>query len=320
MRWCRSIALVALTAVSVSIVVLSAQNQTPGRPQTPGQPPATNQSAPAPEPPTTPGVPLYVSPGVVQLIQQKLLSLGYPVPSISGAWGETSSAALAKFQSKNGLDPGGDLDELTLGALGFGQVLRGEVPPGGDAPVSAQAAATGGGQLYASPRLTRQIQNKMTEAGFPTDNVFGIWMAGSETATRNYQKAKGLEITGTLDLRLIHALGLSASLADPKPGKLPTDSVAPILSDRAVTFTGAPIAIGPAGIMQVQRALALRGYKDVLMDGKWSGATTSALKRFQEAQKLETTGTVNIRTLRALGFTSPLTDVDVAQQVATKVK
>ena len=80
----------------------------------------------------------------MQLIQKKLIELGYPVPSVSGAWGETTAAALAKFQEKSGLDPGGDLDELTLLALEMPQVLQGEVPPGGDAPVEPQAAATGG--------------------------------------------------------------------------------------------------------------------------------------------------------------------------------
>jgi F-type H+-transporting ATPase subunit a len=34
--------------------------------------------------------------------------MGFPVPSVSGAWGDMSSAALAKFQAKNGLDAGGD--------------------------------------------------------------------------------------------------------------------------------------------------------------------------------------------------------------------
>ena len=65
-----------------------------------------------------PGTPLYISPGIVQLIQQKLLAMGHPVPTISGAWGDNSAAALAQFQTKQGLDPGGDLDELTLIALG----------------------------------------------------------------------------------------------------------------------------------------------------------------------------------------------------------
>lgn len=295
------------------------QNQTPGSPQPPAQPSSGNQTPPAPgnqtpakpaEPPLTPGIPLYISPGVVQLVQQKLLSLGYPVASVSGAWGETSSAALAKFQEKAGLDPGGDLDELTLLTLEMPQVLQGEVPPGAEAPVTPQAAATGGAPVSLSPRATRLLQTNLTEKGFPTDNVFGIWLAGSGEAARNFQKARGLDITGTLDLRIIHALGLTSALTDPKPGKLPTDSVAQILSDRAVAFTGAPVFIGPAGIRQIQIALQRHGHKEVVPNGKWSEQNSQSLKTFQEAQKLEPTGSVNLRTLRVLGFKQPLAEID----------
>ncbi len=319
---------VPLLAAALAVTLGSSfarQNQTPPGPQKRGQPaanqsPATpgNQTPPAPLPP--PGIPLYISPGIVQHIQQKLVSLGFAVPTISGAWGDHSSAALAKFQTKNGLDAGGDLDELTLGALGMTQVLQGEMPAGAEAPVSAQAAATGGAQVHASPRLTRLIQNKLTESGFATDNVFGIWMAGSEAAARNYQKAKSLDITGSLDLRLIHALGLTASLTEPKPGKLPSDSVAQVLSDRAVTFTGGPLTIGPAGIKQIQTALLLRAYKDVVADGKWTEQTAATLKKFQEAAKLEPTGSVNFRTLRALGFYNPLAEIDQIPPVKPTLK
>jgi peptidoglycan hydrolase-like protein with peptidoglycan-binding domain len=250
----------------------------------------------------------------VQHIQQKLLTLGYPVPTVSGAWGDNSAAALARFQQKMGLDPGGDLDELTLLALEMPQVLQGEIPPGADAPVTAQAASSGGAPFSLSPRLTRVLQNKLTEAGYPTDNVFGIWIAGSEAAARAFQKAKGLEITSTLDLRIIHTLGLTPSLTNPKPGKLPTDSVAQILADKALAFTGTPVFVGPAGIRQIQLSLQQRGHKAVVLDGKWSDLLSAELKKFQEAQKLDATGSVNLRTLKALGFNQPIADID--QQVA----
>jgi peptidoglycan hydrolase-like protein with peptidoglycan-binding domain len=298
----------------ISMTALAGQNQSPQRPQTAGQPANQSPSAPgnqsAAAPQTPPAMTLYINPGAVLRIQQKLLSLGLPVPTVSGAWGDNSSAAVRVFQTKNGLEAGGDLDELTLNALGFSEVLRGEVPASGETPVSAQAAATGGAPISASPRLTRVVQNKLTEAGFPTDNVFGIWLTGSETAARNFQKAKGLEITGSLDLRLLHELGLTASLLDPKPGKLPSDSAAQVLSEKATGFAGTPITIGPAGVRQIQAALQQRGFKDVGGDGRWSEAATAALKKFQEAQGLEVTGSVNLRTLRALGFTNPVADLD----------
>jgi peptidoglycan hydrolase-like protein with peptidoglycan-binding domain len=309
-----------LTLLATAIPASSAQAETPPGQQAAGnQSPATpgNKTPPVPPPPAA--VPVYISPGVVHLVQQKLLALGLPVPTVSGAWGENTSAAVRQFQAKHGLDEGGDLDELTLTALGIPEVLRGETPPGGDAAVTAQAAAAGGAPLYASPRLTRVVQNKLTEAGHPTDNIFGVWLAGSETAARNFQKARGLEITGALDVRLIHELELTESLLMPKPGKLPTDSVAQILSDKAFPYTGAPVSISPVGVRQVQQALQQRGFKEVAADGRWSDNTMAALRKFQEAQSLEVTGSLNLRTLRALGFSNPLAELDRGTPAATKL-
>ena len=320
-------ALIFLAACYASFTTaeIGAQNRTPARPQTQGRnanqsgAAPTNQTATAPgnqtparpaEPPPVAGTPLYISPGIVKMIQGKLLAMGYSMPTVSGAWGDNSAAGLAQFQRKQGLDPGGDLDELTLAALGMPQVLMGDVPAGGDMPVSASAAASGGARVSASPRLTRVIQNQLTQAGFPTHNVFGIWITDIDNAPRNFQKAKGLDITNTLDLQLIHFLGVTDSLTNPAPGKLATDSIAQILSDQAVLMTGTPLSISAFGIRQIQTALQQRGFKEVLPDGKWSEGTAAALKTFQEAQKLEATGSVNLRTLKALGFNNPLVELD----------
>jgi hypothetical protein len=222
---------------------------------------------------------------------------------------------VALFQQSKGLDPGGDLDELTLTALGLPQVLLGEVP--GDAkPLASPGAAGNGAPLSASPQLTRIVQNKLTEAGHPTDNVFGIWLAGSETAARAFQKTKNLDQTGAVDLRLLATLGLTEALTTPKPGtKSRYDSVAQILVERAVPFTGAAVSISPAGVRQVQMALQ-KGQKNVVADGKWTDEHSAALKKFQEAQSLEPTGTINLRTLRALGFSRPLSELDQASAPA----
>lgn len=323
-----AVLLLVLALSSFSAIGVDAQNQTPDKPQAPAPPRGGNQSAAAPgnqtaggpqnqtparpaEPAPIPGTPIYISPGIVKVIQEKLLGMGYSMPTVSGAWGDNSAAGLAQYQKKQGLDPGGDLDELTLTALGMPQVLMGEVPPGGDAPVSASAAASGGAPLSASPRLTRVVQHQLTAAGFPTHNVFGIWIAEIDNAPRNFQKAKGLDITNTFDLQLLHALKLTDSLTNPKPGKLPTDAVAQILSEPAVLLTGGRLSIGMFGIRQVQTALQQRGFKEVAADGKWSDAVSGALKKFQESQKLEPTGSVNLRTLRALGFDNPLAELDI---------
>ena len=290
-------------------------NQTPAKPgnQTPAKPGNQTPAKPAPPAPD-PGTPLYISPGIVKMIQEKLAAMGHPMPTISGAWGELSAAGLAEYQRKHGLDPGGDLDELTLTALGMPEVLRGDVPPGGDMPVSAAAAASGGAPLAASPRLTRVVQNQLTQGGFPTHNVLGIWITEIDNAPRDFQKAKGLDITNTLDLQVLHALDLTEALLNPKPGTLPTDAVAQILSDEARLMTGTPLTISAHGVRQVQTALRQRGHREIKADGKWSDETAAALKKFQEDQKLEPTGSLNLRTLRALGFVNPLTELDRPQK------
>lgn len=278
---------------------LTAQNQPGDR-----TPPGSKEKEPAP----APGTPLYISPGIVALVQRTLVERGYPMPTTSGAWGENSAAGLAQYQKDQGLDAGGDLDELTLLALGMPEVLRGEAPPG--AVLSADdGPVPDGAPLSASPRLTRLVQNALMKEGFPPHNVFGIWIPEIDGAPRNYQKARGLDPTNTLDLALIHSLGLTHTLVNPIPGKLPTDSVAQILSEENTLLTGTPITISSAGIRQIQRALDDRGV-DVEVDGKWSDALSASLRKFQDSQKLEPTGTINLRTLKALGFANPLADLD----------
>jgi peptidoglycan hydrolase-like protein with peptidoglycan-binding domain len=283
-------------------------NQTPGN-QTPGTPANATPAKPA-EPAPLPGTPLHISAGIVRLVQEKLVSMGHPMPTVSGAWGDLSAKGLAEFQRKQSLDPGGDLDELTLTALGMPEVLRGEVPAGGNAPVSASAIASGGAPLAVSPRLTRVVQTKLTQAGFPTHNVVGIWIAEIDNSPRNFQKSKGLDITNTLDLQMLHALDLTESFLNPKPGKLPTDAIAEVLIDDAQLLTGTPVRIGPLGLRQVQTALIQKGHKEITADGKWSDAVAGAVKKFQESQKLETSGTLDLQTLRALGFANPLNELD----------
>ena len=189
-------------------------------------------------------------------------------------------------------------------------MLRGDVPAGADAPVSASAAAAGGAPLSVSPRLTRVLQTKLTQAGFPTHNVVGIWITEIDNSPRNFQKSKGLDITNTLDLQMLHALDLTESFINPQPGKLPTDAIADVLTDDARLLTGTPLRISAIGLRQVQTALIQKGHKEISADGKWSDAVAAALKKFQESQKLDASGMLDLRTLRALGFANPLTELD----------
>lgn len=58
----------------------------------------------------------------------------------------------------------------------------------------------------------------------------------------------------------------------------------------------------PDRYIEIQKALAQRGYLDSEPDGKWSEDSTIALKRFQQDQNLKPDGKINSLSLIALGL------------------
>ena len=121
----------------------------------------------------------------------------------------TRRPALAQFQRKQGLDPGGDLDELTLAALGLAQVLTGDVPQAG-----MRRQRIGGGERRRAavgepathPRGAEQAHRRQA---FRRTTCSASGLRDIDNSPRNFQKAKGLDITNTFDLQIIHSLGLT---------------------------------------------------------------------------------------------------------------
>lgn len=64
---------------------------------------------------------------------------------------------------------------------------------------------------------------------------------------------------------------------------------------------GAQIYVSPAGTREIQQALNNAGYDVGNVDGTWNETTRTAAQNFQQAQGLEPTGTLTVRTIVALG-------------------
>lgn len=58
------------------------------------------------------------------------------------------------------------------------------------------------------------------------------------------------------------------------------------------------------GVKAVQKKLKSQGYNIGSVDGLWGSRSESALKKFQRANSLKTTGTLNHKTANALGVSS----------------
>src|SRR5688572_16759073 len=83
--------------------------------------------------------------GFVSQVQEKLRDLGFDAGPVNGDFGTKTQAALAQFQLSRTIPAGGQLDDLTLQALGVDR-QQAEAAAGGTAPEGSttEGTATGG--------------------------------------------------------------------------------------------------------------------------------------------------------------------------------
>lgn len=133
----------------------------------------------------------YAAASLNTQIQQALTFLGFYDGPIDGLDSPELRAAIAAFQTSVGLPPTGIWDEATDAAMR--QVL-------GD---KAEALATS----------TREVQVLMTELGFYTGPIDGIWNQELTDSIKALQRELGVPETGVLDtatLEAIYLLGVEA--------------------------------------------------------------------------------------------------------------
>jgi peptidoglycan hydrolase-like protein with peptidoglycan-binding domain len=240
------------------------------------------------------GAQLYASPAQVRLVQEKLREQGRK-PGSDGVWDEATSAEVRDYQKANGLAPTGQLDTSLLSALEIGDVLEGETSSRfldgllrGDRSSDSETSARGA-PLYVSPVHIAQIQHLLREHGDYEGQIDGAWGAETAAAANKFREEKGLEASEGLDVALLRALNQS-----------PSD--VPKLAPEATARTaGVPLQAGPAAIRALQRELGERGHEAGAIDGVWGENTRQAVRDFQREHDLESTGTLTLPTLAALG-------------------
>lgn len=122
-----------------------------------------------------------------------------------------------------------------------------------------------------------RAQQALIAAGIPVvggaDGIFGV---KTSAAVRQFQRARGLDVTGTIDTPTARQLGLAL----------------PVQGDR-----------GPE-VVRLQRALIARGITPLGgADGIFGSGTAAAITKFQRRNDLPRTGVLDAATAVALGFT-----------------
>lgn len=167
----------------------------------------------------------YAAAAQITKIQQALTFLGFYSGPIDGLDTEEFRAALAAFQASVGLPPTGIFDEATDAAL------RAALGPYAD--------------LLSS--TTADIQRLMTDLGFYTGPIDGVWTEELTQAIQALQAELGVPQTGVLDaatLRAIYAAGQESGAATTTvPSTTTPETTAPETTAPATT---APATTAPA--------------------------------------------------------------------------
>jgi len=233
----------------------------------------------------------------VATLQQALINRGVAVKGgADGIFGKATRKALKTFQSNNELLPDGQLNSTTAYLLGLGPI-----------PTLPKRGQRG----IAVTQLQQSLINSSISVKGGADGIFG---SATATAIAAFQTSHDINVTGVVDLRTAIALGLVPGSQPLSAQPTTTTTIKPTttstVAPTTTTTTTIPIvavfaAVGQTGenVKTLQKALltsgvALRGGAD----GKFGSATTAAIKEFQTALRIASTGIVDQLTAQLLGL------------------
>lgn len=162
---------------------------------------------------------------------------------------------------------------------------------------SRQAQSQGQGTpIHVGMQEVQKLQQALNSKGFNAGDVNGRWSERSRKAAEQYQRANGLEPTGTVTIELLNSLGLG-NLLTGQGGQASQGG-----SSSAAKAEGVPLHVSAAGVRQVQQALSQQGFNISSVDGEWGPGTQKAVRNFQRVNNMEQTGKLDTALIAALGI------------------
>ncbi|WP_259344274.1 L,D-transpeptidase family protein [Priestia flexa] len=214
----------------------------------------------------------------VRTLQQKLTSLGYDTKGVDGIFGNNTDTALRRFQKDRGLSVNGVVDSATQKALNGAK-------PGVKPPATSTGLKKG-----SRGNEVRALQQKLTSLGFSTKGIDGVFGNNTDAALRQFQKARGLSVTGVVDAATQKALNGTTANKPSSPSKGPSLTSGPTLK------------LGSKGdaVKALQQKLTSLGFNTQGVDGMFGSNTSAAVRKFQSANGLAADGIVGPNTYKAL--------------------
>jgi peptidoglycan hydrolase-like protein with peptidoglycan-binding domain len=151
----------------------------------------------------------------------------------------------------------------------------------------------------------RKLQQDLTNKGYNTKGIDGIFGSNTEKAVKKFQKANKLKADGIVGPATKKALGMKTSVSKTTTKKT-TKTAKKETAVKSVSvdtpFSNSLLKKGMRGaeVKKLQQVLTNKGYSTKGIDGIFGSNTEAAVKKFQKAQKLTVDGLVGPSTKKAL--------------------
>ncbi len=251
---------------------------------------APRYSAATPVPTATPSAGTYVvlskgSRGTeVTNLQKRLIALGWSNGSTDGIYGNQTVTAVKAFQQAVGYDQNG-VASVELQTILFSAVA----PYNSATPAPAGTPIPSGGYTALEPGNTgeavKALQRRLKELGYFSGTIGGNYLTKTTAAVKLFETALGRPPTGNATSELLEILFSSS---------------APAYKDVNVGY--AQLVKGDSGeqVTNLQKRLIELGWLSGKADGDYGSATEKAVKAFQNAARLEQSGTADVTTQNTL--------------------
>lgn len=215
----------------------------------------------------------------VQLLQQRMQELGYYTAGISGVYDDATQAAVKRFEQSYGImqtgiaTPSFQVKLFSADAPVFGSEAY-------DSAVISQYTTLQRGAVGSS---VYALQHRLKELGYPVKELTGVYDANTEQAVRLFGNAYGLDNQTVAYIALQKELYSDTAIAY-------SDS-----SQSRQQQASTALGIGNVGtkVMQIQNRLIKLGYLDSEASGVYDADTEAAVRAFEEACGIPSTGRLN---------------------------
>jgi peptidoglycan hydrolase-like protein with peptidoglycan-binding domain len=175
----------------------------------------------------------------IRSLQQTLKEQGFYYGTVTGEKSAETTAAIRRYQIRNGLQVTGEINEETLRSLNSHSnsvaATRPSSKPVGIQPDSLETNPSYSASFYQSApvRLNRRmiagVQYALMSRGYYSGRVDGSYGPQTAFAVRAFQSSAGLPATGRLDMQTLDALGSSdADFAYSAPASRPYETWLPV--------------------------------------------------------------------------------------------